>query len=34
LELPERIRVPSFVPAAASIALAVAAVAGSIVISG
>jgi membrane associated rhomboid family serine protease len=34
VELPERMRVPSFVPAAASVALGVAAVAGSIVISG
>ena len=34
LELPARMRVPSFVPLAGSIALGVAAVAGSIVISG
>jgi membrane associated rhomboid family serine protease len=33
VELPERIRVPSFVPAAASVVLGAAAVAGSIVIS-
>ena len=34
VELPERIRMPSLVPAAASVVLGVAAVAGSIVISG
>jgi membrane associated rhomboid family serine protease len=34
VELPERIRVPSLLPTAASVALGVAAVAGSIVISG